>query len=201
MQFWRTMVAALFAAALVVTLGDAAQAQGDTSRKPWRVKIGAYLPYDSDTEDALGTNFMSFGVGYDLKTVQSFSRTTYEVYVDYFKRAKRTIDFGRVEAHSLGVGLSTRSVLTEKGGWFTPYAGAGLGIYSSFVGQNDPDGDYDSAKRISIGGKFLLGAELNNGVFGEAEFNFVPHPSVFGSDVSLSGFQLRIGYRFGLPWR
>jgi opacity protein-like surface antigen len=201
MQFWRTMVAALFAAALVMTLGDAAQAQGGTSRKPWRVKIGAYLPADSDTEDALGTNFMSFGVGYDLKTVQTFARTTFEVYADYFKRPKHTIDFGRVEAHSLGVGLATRSVLTEQGGWFTPYAGAGLGIYSSFVGQLDNAGDYDSARRISIGGKFLLGAELTNGIFGEAEFNFVPHPSIFGSDVSLSGFQLRIGYRFGLPWR
>jgi hypothetical protein len=201
MQFWRTMVAALFAAALVVTLGDAAQAQGDTSNKPWRVKIGQFLPFDSDTEDALGTNFTSFGLGYDLKRVQSFAPTTYEIYVDYFKRAKRTIDFGRVQTDSLGVGLSTRSVITDKLGWVTPYAGAGLGVYSSFVGQLDPDGDYDSARRISIGGKFLVGAEFKGGIFLDGEFNFLPHPSIFGSDVSLSGFQLRLGYRFGLPWK
>lgn len=197
MQFWRTMVAALFAAALVVTLGDAAHAQGGTSQKPFRIRVGEFLPYDSDTEDALGTNFPSFGIGYDLKTVRTFAPTTIEVYADYFKRVKNTRDFGHVEAQSLGVGIATRSILTDKWSGFTPYAGAGLGIYSSFIGQLDPDGDYDSARRISVGGKFLIGGEIKAGLFIEGEYNFVPHPSIFGSDVAMSGFQLRLGYRFG----
>ena len=40
------------------------------------------------------------------------------------------------------------------------------------------------------------------GLFSDFEYNFEPRPSVFGSKITLSGWQLRLGYAFdvkGLP--
>ncbi|GAB4456781.1 MAG: hypothetical protein OHK0029_15370 [Armatimonadaceae bacterium] len=199
MQLGRMMVAALLAAGVVGTAGSAAQAQA--TDKPLSLRLGGFLPSDEDTQDALGTNFLSWGVGYDLKRFNSFLPGVVEAYFDFYKRPKNTADFGRVEALVLGLGLATRFEYQADG--YKPYVGAGAGLYSSYFSQTLPPGTngsatplVDSARRVSLGGKFLIGAELDNGIFGEAEYNFVPHPSVFGSDISLSGFQLRLGYRF-----
>jgi hypothetical protein len=197
MQFVRTTVAALFATALMMTLtGDAAQAQTTSVRKPYRIKVGAFLPYDTDTKDALGTNFLSLGVGYDLKTTQTFLPTVIEAYFDYWKRPKTTIDFGRVDTLVFGGGIAARFLISEREPGYTPYFGTGVGIYSANASQNTGTVS-DSAQRITVGGKFLIGAELKQiPLFGEFEYNFLPHPSILGSDVALSGYQFRLGYRF-----
>jgi len=101
MQLWRTMAVALGStAALVALSGGAAHAQGGdlTAGKPVRVKIGYFMPYDTDTKDALGTHFLSFGVGYDWKHFSSFLPGVLEVYGDFFDHPKNSIDFGRVQA-------------------------------------------------------------------------------------------------------
>lgn len=196
MQFVRTAVAALFATALMTTLTGAARAQSSSIREPFRIKVGGFLPYDTDTKDALGTNFLSLGVGYDLKKTYGFLPTVVEAYFDWYKRPKNTIDFGRVEAFVFGGGLAARFLITENDRTYTPYFGAGVGLYSANVSQDTGSGS-DSAQRITVGGKFLIGAELKkHPFFGELEYNFLPHPSIFGSDVALSGYQLRVGYRF-----
>jgi opacity protein-like surface antigen len=193
MQLLRTTAAAVAAGALVVALSGSAMAQDNGISKPFRVKVGGFFPYDSDTQDALGSNFIAFGLGYDIKRVSSFRPATIEAYIDHFDRVRETGSIGRVQATVLGGGLSARfSLHSTPNPNYTPYAGAGLGVFK----VNAIDGDTASTTRTSIGGKFFLGTELRNGLFGEAEFNYLPHPSVFGSDQVLSGWQLRLGYRF-----
>jgi hypothetical protein len=198
MQLLRTTAAALAATALVMAVGGSASAQDLDERidNPLRLKVGGFFPYDGDTRDALGSNFISFGVGYDLRRVSSFRPMVLEAYIDGFDRS-RTTSGGRAEAAVIGGGLATRFSLfqTPPSRWYNPYAGAGLGVYYTRFKAELADGNSGSATRTSIGGKFFLGTEVRRNWFGEVEFNFLPHPSVLGSDQVLSGWQLRFGYR------
>jgi|GEM_PF-3327691 len=211
MQLLRTVVGAVLATTVLTAvsspvqaqkLSDIASVENDTIDarfwKPFAIRIGGFLPYDSDTKNALGTNFLSVGLGYDLKWFDAFLPGKIELYTDYYKRPKNTANFGRVEGTSWGVGLASRFYFLERG--WSPYFGAGIGLYNSFASQQLPSTTgtplYDSARRISIGGKFTIGAELKSGFFGEADYNFLPHPSIFGSDLAMSGWTIRAGYRF-----
>lgn len=199
MQLLRTTAAALAATALVMAVGGSASAQNldEKPDNPIRLKIGAFFPYDGDTRDSLGSNFISFGAGYDLRRASSFRPMVLEAYVDGFQRS-RTTSAARSEATVIGAGLAARFSLyeTPPSPWFNPYVGAGLGVYYTRFKAELADGIEGSATRTSVGGKFFLGAEVQKNWFGEAEFNFLPHPSVLGNDQVLSGWQLRLGYRF-----
>lgn len=205
MQFWKTpgrmpvALVGMMAATAVLGLASGAQAQtGNRSLDPFRIKVGGYFPYDTQARRDIGGNFISYGVGYDIRRFGSFLPATLEAYFDYFER-DRGESGDRRGARLYGGGLAVRYLLDPNPGpnpLFYPYAGAGVGLYSARASRS-ADGFSQRRDRTSLGGKFLLGTEIRNGIFGEAEYNFVPHPSVFGNDVELSGFQLRLGYRFG----
>ena len=199
MQF--AAVAGTLAAAFGVLGTTAAQAQDDPNiivptQKKFRVKIGGYFPESGRQRDALGRNFVSFGLGYDLGKTSTTVPVVYEIYADYLRRSKTSGDFGRTGLGAFGVGLAARYFFTDANQMYKPYAGAGVGIYSIHLKQDLPTGAFSNKREIGLGGKFLLGTEMNNGIFGELEYNFLPRPSIFGNDINLNGLQLRLGYRF-----
>jgi hypothetical protein len=197
MQLLRTTVAALAVTALVMTLGGSANAQSTKVENPFRVKVGAFFPVDSDTQDALGSNFISFGLGYDFRQVYTFRPTTLGFYADGFHRTRST-SAARSESTVLSLGLESRFALWNEppSRDFNPYAGAGIGVYYTRFKQELSTGPVQSATRTSVGGKFFIGTEAWGNWLAEAQFDFVPHPSVFGEDQDLNGWQLRLGYRF-----
>jgi hypothetical protein len=199
-------LAAAFGVALALGVGQAAQAQAPAQEspfptdKPYRIKIGGFIPQDSDTRNALGQNFLSFGLGYDFKKAFFVLPVTFEAYVDYFDRVKNTGTFGRSQGRVLGGGVHARYNLDPEATGYRPYFGVGLGLYTGYVKQTQFVAGFGTLdanqRRTTLGGKFTLGAETRGALFGEIGYDFLPHPSIFGEDVALSGYQARIGFKF-----
>lgn len=196
MQFGRLAGSAVLAAGVACALGGSARAQEDFPLKPYRLKVGGFSPRSRNTRDGLGQNFLAFGLGYDFKRSFFILPVTFEAYVDYFDHVKHTSDFGRVQGRVLGGGVTARYNLDPEARDYRPYFGLGVGLYRSWVKQDDPLGFSANRRRVNLGGKVSLGTDLSQGLFGEVSYDFVPHPSIFGDDVSLSGYQARIGIRF-----
>ncbi|MDX1933554.1 MAG: hypothetical protein SFU56_13180 [Capsulimonadales bacterium] len=206
MALLRTMAGACAIGALTLIGSGAVQAQTMGPRGPFLVRIGGYLPSNGNTREALGTNFLSFGIGANLRRFDAFLPTTVEVYADYFNRIKnhREATIGRVEASMVGVGLMAKYSLDPKGELqgFRPYFGTGVGIYWGRVKQETVISETDlrpisqRTNRTTLGGKIALGASLPNGLFGEVDYTFAPHPSIFDERVNLNGTQIRLGYQF-----
>jgi hypothetical protein len=185
---------------LTLLWSGAANAQATDSTGPYLLRVGGYLPSNGHTKEALGNSFLSIGAGVNVRKFESFLPTTVEAYADYFNQIKNHGDasLGRVQASVLGVGLLAKYSLDPKHTMtaFHPYAGTGVGVYWAHVNQQTPDGYSQSNNRTTLGGKFLLGAEIAGGLFGEVDYTFAPRPSVFDNKVTLSGTELRLGYHF-----
>ncbi len=200
MQLGRSIAVAGAAGLLWLATSGAAQAQtagaqGPFPNRPYRIKFGGYMPRSSRTRDAIGYSFPSFGLGYDFKRSFFVLPVTFEGYVDYFDRVKNTGNYGRSQARVLGGGVTAKYNLDPESTNYRPYFGLGVGLYTAYVKQ-EVNGGRATQRRTTLGGKLVLGAETRGALFGEIDYNFVPHPSIFGTDVSLSGFQARIGARF-----
>ncbi len=198
LKFGAAAALATVAVATVSTTTAHAQSIDEVvpTQKKFRVKVGGYFPQASAQQDALGQNFISFGLGYDIAKTTSATPVVYEIYADYLERTKKTTDFGRTEFETFGLGLAARYLFTDANKKYRPYAGAGVGLYFNRLKIDQPDGDFSNRHVTGLGGKFLLGTEMNNGIFGELEYNFLPRPKAFSNKVNLDGFQFRIGYRF-----
>lgn len=176
--------------------GGAAHAQSifrQLPPRPVRLMVGGYFPAYQGARDALGQQFISFGASLDVAPRTPYSQFVYSAYFDYFDVVKHTTA-GRNEAVLRGGGVVTRYHFTPKPLGFDPYVGAGVGLYNVRLKQ-----DYGSSvvkTKTSLGGKFLVGAELPSHVFGEIEYDFLPRPERNGSKNKLNGYQARIGYRF-----
>jgi hypothetical protein len=198
MQMVRTWAVVSAAAALALLLGGGARAQAKLPPKPIEVRVDSVFPYDSDTRSALSSNFPAFGIGLDILKKNWFVPVTYDIYADYYNRIRNTDSTGRVQAKVWGLGIGARYELNPNAvePKFVPYARVGVGVYSSYVKQDVPAGATQSNQRTSIGGKFTLGVQHRSGVFAEGGYEFVPHPSLFGDDVALSGWVAGAGVRF-----
>jgi len=174
--------------------------------RPFRFRAGAYLPTDGKAKERLGSNFPSLGLSVDIAKTQWLVPVTLEIYSDFYRRIRKTDDFGRFEAESWSIGLGARYDLAphEVNPRFNPYAGAGISLSSSYVKQDQylgsasvPGVYIQSSRRTTLGGKFYLGIEhVRTGFFGEVAYEFAPKPSVFGEGVPLSGTHINLGYHF-----
>jgi hypothetical protein len=198
MQMVRTWAAVVVAAALTLLLGEGARAQSKLPPRPFEVRIDSFFPYDSDTRSVLGSNFAAFGVGLAVLHKNWFVPVTYDVYADFYNRIRNLESTGRVQAQVWGLGVGARYDLNPNAvdPKFVPYFRVGVGVYTSYVKQDAPDGNTQSNQRTNIGGKFTLGAQHRSGVFAEGGYEYVPHPSIFGNDAALSGWLAGVGYRF-----
>ena len=202
-----SVVCAMIAAGVTASvLGGttAARAQGldapssARSEQPFRLKIGGYLPTNGNARDTLGINWIAFGAGYDLPKKNALKPSTYEIYFDYFDRTKNTGSGNlalRSEAQLFAIGVADRYYIMPASSEFQPYFGAGAGIYRVRAKTNFVGGQGEQHK-TSIGAKFFTGAQIAGGLFGEVEYNVLPEPKLNGRRVRLSGYQLRLGYRF-----
>ena len=162
--------------------------------KPVRLMVGGYFPAYRGARDALGQNFISFGASLDIAPKTRTTQFIYSAYFDYFDRVKYNQN-GRNEAVVGGGGILARYRLVPQPIGLDPYVGAGVGIYNARLKQNT-SGNNVTKTKTSLGGKFLVGAELPTHIFGEVEYDFVPRPERNGSRNKLNGYQARIGYRF-----
>jgi hypothetical protein len=202
-------ISGVLVAGLLAGLTTSANAQGTAPGgamkvdKPFSVKIGGLFFSNSDTKDALGNSTLSLGVGYDFLKTASENPLIVQGYIDYFLPKDGTVTLGGISQETklenmFGVGVSARYQLvraTDTASFF-PYAGIGLGVYSSRVKQNTSGGEQTptstSDTKTGLGGKLFLGAELKQGFIGELEYNWIPS----NGPVKPSGFGARIGYRF-----
>ena len=193
-----TLGVTLAALGLLVAGAEGARAQNPLKQlppKPVRLMVGGYFPAYTGARDALGQNFISFGASLDVAPKSRTSQFIYSAYFDYVNRVKYT-GAGRNEAVIRGGGVLTRYHFAPQPTNFDPYVGAGVGIYNTRLKQGNGNGGEIVKTKTSLGGKFLVGAELPTHIFGEVEYDFVPRPERNGSKNKLNGYQARIGYRF-----
>jgi len=184
-----TILAASAALALVGGFAGQAHAQQTIAGKPytdvqrpWRVKLGGFLPTNGAVQDSFGRSFFSYGASYDLGKTLDYNPTVGSVYFDGTSRSR-----SGAKLSYYGLGVQGRYYLNPV---VTPvrfYGGAGVGAY---LLNNKIGGDNHNDTRL--GGKFLAGAEMNNGWFAEADYTLIN--SVRGH--SQNGFNLGLGYRF-----
>lgn len=147
-------VVGMAAAAVFTGLAPAAQAQvpapTEVVEKPIRIKIGTLIPFDD-----LGENLFTVGASYDFGKSASSTPTVYSAYLD--------AGFGGNDSRIVGLGGSFRYYFTPVLAVTRFYGGAGVGAYFTDLG-----GETDTR----FGGKVFLGAEFNQGFFGEVDVTF-----------------------------
>jgi len=160
---------AVFAASAGLASSAQAQVPNPTENveKPIRIKIGTLIPFDD-----LGENLFTVGASYDFGKSASATPTVYSAYLD--------AGFGGSDNRIIGLGGSFRYYFTPVLAVTRFYGGAGLGAYFTDLG-----GETDTR----FGGKVFLGAEFNQGFFGEVDVTFP------GLDKQ-TGLGLSAGYRF-----
>ena len=154
--------------------------------KPFRVKLGAFLPSNGDVKDAVGSTLFGYGVSYDFLKTNLNNPVTIGAYIDGATGSK-SHDGIKARLSYIGVGPMARYYFTPVVAPIRFYGGAGLGAY--FV--NAKAGG-DSRNKTELGGKLLAGVESGQGIFGELDYTFI---SKF-DDVKPSGINLAVGYRF-----
>lgn len=79
--------------------------------------------------------------------------------------------------------------LSEPRGYFTPYAGAGVGLLYAKI---DADDLGISFNRLSVAGTAFVGTRLGRNAYAEARYRLVPNLE----GLSFSGAMLTVGVRF-----
>ncbi|MDQ2799597.1 MAG: hypothetical protein M3Y13_08150, partial [Armatimonadota bacterium] len=179
------------AGALLAGLGTVAQAQTaatDAGTKPISIKLGVFLPTNSDVKDAVGKSWFSAGAEYAFVPSgegASTSNLVPLVYLDYAgKNNNRTFadtdasgnpvnDTLSLKASYVGLGAGIRGSSPQAGSSITPYYGAGVGVYflnaTAAVKQGTTTVS-DSQNKTSIGFKVNGGVEFSGSYFVEAAY-------------------------------
>ena len=100
-------------------------------------------------------------------------RQVFSAYIDYWDETKTTGPSDgrlRAEAVNQGYGISDRYYFAPHFPTFQPYAGAGFGIYNVHA-KREGEGGFASEYKTSVGGKFMVGVEIREGLFAEASYN------------------------------
>lgn len=208
----KTMLFGL-AGALLAGLGTVAQAQDaatTAATKPFSVKLGVFLPTNSDLKDAVGKSWFSAGAEYAF--VPSGGGTSSFVplaYLDYAGKTNNrtfqdtdangnpltTTSTLSLKASYVGIGAGIRGSSPQAGSSITPYYGAGVGVYflnGTAAIKSGTTTIRESKNKTTIGFKVNGGVEFNQSYFIEAAYT-VPG-SVEGT--RLDGFSILGGLRF-----
>lgn len=202
----RSGVVAAAAAALVTSFGATSARADDTTKvvKPFAIRLGGEFVSDGDTKDFFGSSHFNVGVSYDFLKTKATQPIIVSGYGDYFFESKKTNSFPLVEdegglvdvtskASAWGVGVSARSLFGKAGASIVPYAGLGLGVYSTMFKSTSADPDSNGSEtKTSVGGKIFVGVESNSGLFGEVNYHFLPKDG----DANISGPGVAVGFRF-----
>jgi len=158
-----------------------AHAQDDTKavERPYRIKVGGFFPTEGDVKDAYGSTFFSGGVSWDFSKTLATNPTVFTLYTDYTRGERGDNTLG-----IWGLGVGARFLFAPANSSGQPYGELGLGYYNVDFSPGPSAG--------RVGGKLGLGYQLNQGLFGEVEYNLID--KVEG--VNPSGVRLNVGYRF-----
>ena len=161
-------------------LASAAVAQEKTPQG-LRVWLGPSL--GSRESQVLHQTFSSAGVSKDISHRRNDS---YQLYVDAFRVVARPAEIlSRTTTNqAYGVGLSRVHMSTDQAGVGTFY-GFGLGYYRTHKTDTFPG--IATVNTQSIGGKLLLGINIDGPYFLQTQFSFAS---------GASDLQLGVGYRF-----
>ena len=187
----KTTAVTLYATALAAlcgSFGTRAQAQDDLpAPKPIAIKLGVFLPSNSDLKEVIGKTWFSAGADYAFlqKTGdgQSPAALVPLGYVDYAINKSHGIT-----ADYIGVGPGARYYLGAPGtSSLTPYVGAGAGaevLHSS--------GNGTSLNQTRFGFKVNAGVEFSQTYL--FEINYTYPGSLSGTHYD--GFNIQVGAKF-----
>jgi len=191
----KRIFAHLIVGSVLMTLAGAAHAQGlgqpnQPVVKPLTVKVGAFFPTDSRAKKNSNSTQISAGIDYAFGKTGSNNPSLPSVYVDYNGGNKNG---GHVNSYGAGIGV--RSFTTTPAGNnkqnFSPYFGAGVGVYRVDIKDTSVTPSV-SGTTTSIGGKVLAGVEFGGGLLVEANYQMLPSRK----GVNPSGFGVQVGARF-----
>lgn len=123
-------------AAAMLAVGVPTMAQAQQADKPLTLRLGAFLPSNSDAKDGLGKTWFTAGLDYSFKNAvasMASSATAMPVsplaYLDYTGKSK-DVDGGKNEASVIALGLGGKYYAPTQGvSPVRPYIGGGLGAY------------------------------------------------------------------------
>lgn len=182
-KLWRTSGSVLLALTLFAAMRTAASAQTFTPnvQDPYSIKLGMFFPSNGDARSAGGSTQFSAGLDYALAKTTSDTPALPSVYFDYEGGASN----GHID--SFGLGAAIRTLTTSADNRFTPYVGAGAGVY-----YEDGNHNGNSDTNVGIGAKVFVGENIGQGLFVEGNYQFLPSTA----GINPSGFGVQLGYRF-----
>ena len=153
-----------------------ASAQTKDVEKPFRVQVGSFMPSKAALKSAVGKNWTSFGVAYELQKKKGVEKPLiYGVYVDYATKKR-----GGVSNNLTGIGAQARYLLGSPTDHDHAYVIGGIGSYT-FKRTG-------SSYKSKIGFKAGGGYEMNNGLYGEV--------TAVSPGNNANGVNLSVGFRF-----
>lgn len=189
----KNVLATGMVAALIVGATASAHAQMEQLDRPFRVNVGVFYPSDNDVTDTVGDSHFNFGLSYDLWG-GIYSGRTYRGGL-FFDASFKDRDGASFNTSALGA-FGRLSLGNGSNQSWTPYVGAGLGIFfidADAPAQSEALTSFSPFKGGSrMGLKLFAGVEATQGYFAELGYRFV------GSDngANGSGLSLSVGFRF-----
>lgn len=191
----KTLLTTGMVTALLIGGVASANAQMEQLDRPFRVNVGLLWPSDGDVTDFVGNSHFKLGLSYDMWGGM-FSGRAYRggVFFDLSTKERGGNSF-----NTSAIGAFGRFNFGEGGmqGW-TPYAGAGLGMF--FI-DADQDAPPPTGARTSLsvfqggsrlGGKLFVGLEATQGYFAELGYQWTGSKD----GANASGLSVSVGFRF-----
>jgi outer membrane protein W len=154
-------------------------------RTPLSINVGPSFLMDQKAKDAAGTTGAHVGATYIVgQTTLAQGQNSVDLDYDWF-----TGNGGKVSR--LTPSFAYRHAFDAKAGGTVPYYGAGVGVNFTTV-RVASGGTTTSNSTSQLGGKLLVGAQGDNGYYGEAVYML--GGTTHGANTNTIGFNL--GYRF-----
>jgi hypothetical protein len=188
-RFGWSKAAAMLAIAMAATAfaAPAVHAQVNKSDTTGAIRLGAYIPVNSNTQQTYGRYYWAGGLDYYFQQNGVDQRSNFSV--DYTSYTD-----GNNYLRIIPVTVGQQSILPARGRGVRPYVGYGIGAY--FVHVKNPSnpsfGASDTVNSTVYGGYMQAGLDLTDNLFVDARYHIVSPVK----NVNTDSFELTAGVRF-----
>jgi hypothetical protein len=184
---WARVAATLaIAAAVFAIAAPAVNAQTSQSSTVGAIRLGAYIPVNTNTQETYGRYFFAGGLDYYFQNTTSERDLVSADYTEYSKGAN--------DLRVIPVTLGQQTTSGSTGQSTRPYVGYGIGAY--FVHISNPNdanlGGSTVENGIAFGGYIGAGLDIGSNLFLDARYHIVTPVK----DVNTDSLELTAGLRF-----